>query len=99
MLTLAAILVVLLAPVAVIVAIAMAVESWQRARADVAARQIRLTDAIHAELGPIASPFVEKHAFRAWRVRFVIAEGRARDMARLISITDRVFQSAPLSSA
>jgi hypothetical protein len=90
MLTALAILTVLLAPAAILVALMLAVEARQRARADVLARQIMLTDAVHAELGPIVSPVVEKHAFQPWRVVFALPEGRVRDMARLMAITDRV---------
>lgn len=91
MLTAAAILVVLLLPAGAIVALLLAVEARQRARDDVVARQIMLTDAIHAELGAVASPVVVKPAFRPWRVTFAVGEGRARDLGRLIAITERVL--------
>lgn len=91
MLTAVSILAVLLIPAAILVAVLLVVEARQRARADVAARQIMLTDAVHAELGAIVSPVVEKHAFRPWRVVFALPEGRVRDMARLMAITDRVL--------
>jgi hypothetical protein len=93
------ILAVLLVPAAILVAVMVAVEARQRARADVAARQIMLTDAVHAELGAIVSPVVEKHAFRPWRVVFALPEGRVRDdMARLMAITDRVLGARLTSS-
>jgi hypothetical protein len=98
MLTALAILIVLLMPVALLVAIAQALEARERARAEVVARQIMLTDAIHAELGPVVSPFVQKRAFRPWRVTFSVPETRVREMARLISITDRVLGAALPSS-
>jgi hypothetical protein len=90
MLSAVAILVVLLIPVAFVVLALLAVERRQRARADVVARQIMLTDAIHAELGAVVAPVVEKPAFRPWRVVFAVPDGRAREMERLIAITDRV---------
>jgi hypothetical protein len=90
MLSALAILAVLLVPVAVLVTVLLAVEARQRARADVVARQIMLTDAVHAELGAFVSPVVEKRAFQPWRVVFPLPEGRVRDMARLMAITDRV---------
>ena len=93
MLSAVAILAVLLAPVAVLVAVMLAVEARQRGRAEVAARQIMLTDAVHAELGAVVSPVVEKRAFQPWRVVFPLPEGRVRDMAPLLAITDRVVRA------
>lgn len=86
-------LAVLLFPAAVLVAILLVVEQRQRAREDVVARQIILTDAIHAELGAVVAPVVEKRAFQPWRVVFALPEERTREMARLIAITERVFDS------
>jgi hypothetical protein len=91
MLSAAAILVVLLTPVAMLVVLLVALERRQRAHADVAARQIMLTDAVHAELGPIVSPVVEKRAFRPWRVVFAVPENRVREVGRLVAITERVL--------
>ena len=91
MVTIAAILIVLIAPVALLVAAAAAIDAWRRARAEVIARQIQLTDAIHAELGPVVSPFVRKRVFQPWRVTFAVPEPRVREMARLVSISDRVL--------
>ena len=91
MLSAVAVLIVLLVPAAGLVAVLLAVEARQRAHADVVARQIMLTDAVHAELGAFVSPVVEKRAFRPWRVIFTLPESRVRDMARLMAITDRVM--------
>lgn len=98
MLTAAAIVVILLAPAALLVVLLLAVEGRQRARDEVVARQIMLTDAIHAELGAVVSPVVQKRAFRPWRVVFALPEERIRDMARLISITERVLGARLRSS-
>ena len=91
MLTAAAILVVLLAPALVLVALLRFVEARQRAHDEVIARQVMLTDAVHAELGAVVSPFVDKHAFQPWRVTFPLATNRAAEVGRLIAITDRVL--------
>ena len=91
MLTAVGILVVLLAPVAALVGLMVALEARQRARDAVAARQIMLTDAVHAELGPVVSPVVEKRAFRPWRVVFAVREPRAREVGRMVAITERVL--------
>ncbi|MBM3220742.1 MAG: hypothetical protein FJZ38_19065 [Candidatus Rokubacteria bacterium] len=91
MLSALAALAVLLAPVAGLVALMMALEARQRARDAAAARQIQLTDAIHAELGAVVAPVVEKRAFQPWRVVFAVSEPRRRDVGRLLEITDRVL--------
>jgi hypothetical protein len=91
MLTVVAALAVLLAPVLALVTLMIAIEARQRAHAAIAARQVLLTDAIHAELGPIVSPVVEKRAFGGWRVVLAVPARRARDVGRLIAITERVL--------
>jgi hypothetical protein len=90
MITAAVVLAVLLLPVAALVALMVALEARQRARDAVAARQIALTDAIHAELGAVVSPVVEKRAFGPWRVVYAVPEGRPREVGRLMAITERV---------
>lgn len=80
---------VLSSPVFAIVALLMLAEGVQRARSRVAARQIMLTDAIHAELGAVVAPVVRKRAFRPWRVTF--SGAGAAEVGRLLSITDRVL--------
>ena len=91
MLTAVAVLAVLLSPVAVLVALLMAAEAWQRARARVIARQIMLTDAVHAELGAIVAPVVQKRAFKPWRVVFAMPAGHTRATGQLIAIAARVL--------
>lgn len=72
------------------------VTSWRRdRRARIIARQIELTDAIHAELGAAAAPFVTKRAFGPWRVRYTMPFEPA-SIDRLIAITHRVL--APRNS-
>src|SRR2546421_9596175 len=90
MLSIVAVLAVLLVPVALIAAPLVLAEAWQRRRARIIARQIRLTDAVHAEMGAVVAPLVEKPAFRPWRVVFPIHGERAPELGRLITIADRV---------
>src|SRR5438034_9265073 len=90
MLTTVAVLVVLLLSLCAIVAPLVLVEEWQRRRARIVARQIRLTDAVHAELGARYAPVVEKHAFRPWRVIFPLSDGGTAEVGRLIAIANRV---------
>ena len=88
------VLVAMLVPVAVLLAIADAI---QRRRDRVVARQIMVTDAVHAELGAVVAPRVEKHPFRPWRVVFPVTERRAPEIARLVAIAERAFRG-PLGS-
>jgi hypothetical protein len=97
-LTAVALVVVLLVPAVVVAALMRLADARQRARDDVSARQIMLTDAIHAELGAVVSPVVQKRAFQPWRVVIELPQGRAREMARLIAITERVFGATLASS-
>lgn len=90
MLTALAILVVLVSPLVAIIGPLVLVEGWRRRRDRIVARQIRLTDAIHAELGGRFAPVVEKPAFQPWRVVFPISESRVPEIGRLIDITNRV---------
>jgi len=90
MLTTVAVFVVLLSALLAVVAPLVLVEAWQRRRERIVARQIRLTDAVHAELGALYAPVVEKHAFRPWRVIFPLSDGRTAEVGRLIAITNRV---------
>ena len=89
------VLIAMLVPVLVLLALA---EGIERKRARVVSRQIMLTDAVHAELGAVVAPIVEKHAFQHWRVIFPVGDRRAPDIARLIAIADRVFRSELRSS-
>ena len=88
MLIVVALFLVMLVPVAVLLTVA---DRLQRRRARVVARQIMLTDAVHAELGAVVAPVVEKHAFRPWRVIFPVGDSRLADVGRLIAIANRVF--------
>ena len=91
MLTVLGLLIVLLVPVSVIVALSMLIEARQRARTHVLGCQIALTDAVHAELGAVVAPVVEKRILRPWRVIFAMPSMRGGDVSRLVSITDRVL--------
>jgi hypothetical protein len=82
-------LVVMLIPVAALLALA---DARQRARARVVSRQIMVTDAVHAELGAVVAPVVEKHAFRPWRVIFTVPDRGTPEIGRLVAIADRVFR-------
>jgi hypothetical protein len=67
MMTLTAVVIVLGLPVAGLLAVLAAVDALQRRRDARIARQIEVTDAIHAEFGAIVAPLV-RHARGGWRV-------------------------------
>jgi hypothetical protein len=78
-----------LAPFAAIVVLVMLAEIVQRARQRVLDRQVHLTDAIHRELGAIASPVVRKRPLGAWRVDLGVPAGHPALITRLVAITQR----------
>ena len=84
-------LLVVLGPLLALVALLRAVDAWHRRRERVIARQILLTDAVHAEFGAVVAPVVEKSAFQPWRVIYAIADGRAPEAGRLVAIAHRVL--------
>ncbi len=65
-------------------------EAVHAAQARVIRRQIMLTDAIHAELGALVAPVVEKRPFGAWSVTLPAAG--CGELDRLVAITDRVLR-------
>jgi len=87
------VLLVLLAALLVITVPMLLAEAWRHRRDLIVARQIRLTDAIHAELGARFAPVVEKPVFRPWRVVYPISDSQVRELGRVIDITNRVVGS------
>ena len=60
------------------------VDIAQRRRADVIARQIAVTDAIHAEFGAVVAPFVRRVG-RGWRVTLPM-DARHPGIARIMEL-------------
>lgn len=61
--------------------------AWrERRRAAMVARQIRLTDALADELGPVVAPLVSKPLGRPWRVEVQVPVGRPAVVSRLVAI-------------
>ena len=90
-----------LAPLVLLAAIALSVagllalaSAIERARARRVERQIRLTDAIHAELGAVAAPVVGKRLLGAWTVSFAAPLDRPSIVGRLLAITERGLGAA-----
>lgn len=73
-------------PILVILGL-LALAAWRDHRRDaVIARQIRLTDAIADELGPIVAPLVAKPLGGTWRVEIRVPVGRPTTVSRIVAI-------------
>ena len=84
-------LVVVLLPVALIVAL-LQLSSWrQRARLAEVARQIVVTDAIHAELGAVVSPVVRRRLWRRWQVMIPVPLERPDTVMRVVEAAYGAF--------
>jgi len=82
----------LVIPMAVLAALLLVVEARQRRRDAVVARQIAVTDAIHAELGAIVAPFVRRRR-GGWRVELpMLAEQPGA--VQVVAIAARVLGAA-----
>ena len=65
---------------------------WRdRRRAGTVACQIRLTDAMAAEFGPILAPVVTRRLGGSWRVQLTLPLGQAALVGRVLEITQRVL--------
>lgn len=93
MLSAVAVLVVLLTPAVVLVALLLAIEQRSRARADVVARQIMLTDAIHAELGAVVAPTVRRLG-NGWRLAIPVPFDDLGTVTRVVATASRAFDAA-----
>jgi hypothetical protein len=61
--------------------------AWRDHRREaVIARQVRLTDAIADELGPIVAPLVAKPLGGPWRVEIRVPVGRPATVSRIVAI-------------
>ena len=80
-----------LLPILPIVGLLAWAEWWDRRRAALLAQQIRLTDAISAELGVVVAPVVRRGPGGAWRVDMTLPMGRPALAGRVLEITHRVW--------
>lgn len=91
-------LLVALSPFALLVA-ALRVASWrQRVRLAEVARQIAVTDAIHAVLGAVVSPVVRRTLWRGWRVTIPVPLDRPDTVTQITDATYGVFSAAERTS-
>jgi hypothetical protein len=87
MMTTALVILTMSSPILVIIGL-LALAAWRdRRREAMIARQIRLTDAIADELGPIVAPVVRKPLGRPWRVDIQVPVGRPATVSRIVAIT------------
>jgi hypothetical protein len=80
-----------------VVAGLLAAGAWRdrRRRARIA-RQVRLIDALGAELGLVVAPRVSKPLGRPWRVDVAVPVGRPAVVGRIVAIThDALTESGP----
>jgi len=73
-------------PILVILGL-LALAAWRDHRREaMVARQVRLTDAIADELGPIVAPLVTKPLGGPWRVEIQVPVGRPATVSRIVAI-------------
>lgn len=84
MMALVGVLVIVGLPLAALVLALTIVDIAQRRRADVIARQIAVTDAIHAEFGAVVAPVVRR-ASGGWRVTLPM-DARHPGIARIMEL-------------
>src|SRR5262245_33993625 len=63
---------------------------WKRRQADVRARQIALTDAIHERLGAVVAPLVRRGR-RGWQVHIAVSFEHRATMDAVLAVVREVF--------
>jgi hypothetical protein len=70
----------------------LALAAWRdRRREAMIARQVRLSDALAEEVGPIVAPLVSKPLGRPWRVEVQVPVGRPAVVSRIVAIAHDVL--------
>jgi hypothetical protein len=86
MITAATVVLAFSSPILVVIGL-LVLAAWRdRRRRAVVARQIRLTEAIEAEVGAIVAPVVSKPLGRPWRVAIRVPVGRPATVSRIVAI-------------
>ncbi len=87
-------LLVALSPIALLVA-ALQLASWrQRVRLAEIARQIAVTDAIHAALGAVVSPVVRRTLWGGWRLAIPVPLDRPDTVTQVLDAAYGAFATA-----
>jgi hypothetical protein len=82
-----------MSPLVLVVALLLAVDGRHRRRESEVARQIALTDALHARLGALVAPVVRRR-HGVWRVSVAVPVDQPRIIGALLAIVDEVFGRA-----
>ena len=91
-------LMVALLPIALLVA-ALQLSSWrQRVRLADIARQIAVTDAIHAALGAVVSPVVRRTLWGGWRLAIPVPLDRPDVVVQVLDAASVAFSAAERTS-
>jgi hypothetical protein len=91
-------LMVALLPIALLVA-ALQLSSWrQRVRLAEIARQIAVTDAIHAALGAVVSPVVRRTLWGGWRLAIPVPLDRPDVVVQVLDAASVAFSAAERTS-
>jgi hypothetical protein len=86
MMTAATVILTMSSPILVVLGL-LGLAAWRDARREgMIARQIRLSDAIANELGPIVAPVVVKPLGGPWRVEIKVPVGRPAIVSRIVAI-------------
>ncbi|HEX2502218.1 MAG TPA: hypothetical protein VHO73_12250 [Methylomirabilota bacterium] len=86
MMTTAVLILTMSSPILVILGL-LALAAWRDRRLDaMVSRQIRLTDAIADEVGPVVAPLVRKPLGRPWRVEVQVPVGRPALVSRIVAV-------------
>ena len=92
-------LVVALFPFGLLIA-ALKISNWrQHVRLAEIARQIAVTDAVHAELGAVVSPVVRRKLGRGWRLSIPVPLDRPDTVVRVLSAASSAFSNAERTSS
>ena len=86
-------LVLLAAPLAAVIALVGVIDRRQACRHAETARQIALTDALHARLGAVVAPFVRWRR-RRWEVAIAVPFERPEVVAGVLTTVDAMFGRA-----
>jgi hypothetical protein len=86
MMTAATVILTMSSPILLVLGL-LGLAAWRDARREgMIARQIRLSDAIADELGPIVAPVVVKPLGGPWRVEIKVPVGRPAIVSRIVAI-------------
>ncbi len=66
--------------------------AWRdRRREAMIARQVRLSDALAEDVGPIVAPLVSKPLGRPWRVEIQVPVGRPAVVSRIVAVSHDIL--------